>query len=42
VQDAATAAFGVGYGKVKVKVNFTAEKATKARRGIRSIDLLFL
>ena len=28
--------------KVKVKVNFTLEQATKAQRGIRPIALLFL
>jgi hypothetical protein len=28
--------------KVKVKVNFTLEQATKARRGSRSIAVLFL
>jgi len=29
-------------GKVKVKVNFTIEQATKAQRGSRSIAVVFL
>jgi hypothetical protein len=32
----------VARGKVKVKVNFTLEQATKSQRGSRSIALLFL
>ena len=30
-----------GYGKVKVKVKFTLEQATKAQRGSRGIALVF-
>jgi hypothetical protein len=30
------------YRKVKVKVNFTIEQATKPNKGIRGVDLLFL
>jgi hypothetical protein len=29
-------------GKVKVKVNFTLKRATKAQRGSRDITILFL
>jgi hypothetical protein len=31
-----------GIAKIKVKVNFTLEQATKAQRGSRGMALLFL
>jgi len=33
---------GIGMVKVKVKVKFTLEQATKGQRGSRSIALIFL